>query len=157
MDRVVEFDEFYEIVFENQKSLRNIQPIIIFRDESSNKITHSTTIGEFAIMEEANSDDCFKDSLPYQNINASEMDTPTEEHDNMSCSTVETEDENDNNDIDAEYPTNALNDSDVNRKITGSQEFPAELVRDNKLIFRGQELINLIQKFYTLCCDQCPR
>lgn len=157
VDRVVGFDEFYKIVAENQKTLRNIQPIIIFRDEALDKITHSTTIEEYAIMEEANPDDCSTDSLPNQNKNASEIDTPAEEYDNTSYSTVETEDENDNNDMDTEYPTNDLNDSALKRKISGAQEFPTELVRNNKLIFRGQELINLIQKFYTLNCDQCPR
>lgn len=145
VDRVIGFDKFYKIVAENQKCLRNI-----FRDETSDKIMHSTTM--------AKSDDCSKNVLlPNPNINASEMVTPPDEHDIRSCSSIETEDENDNDNMDAEYPTNSLNDSDLKHKISGSEQFPTELVRDNKLIFRGQELIALIQKFYTLSCDQCPK
>lgn len=155
VDRVVGFDEFYKIVLENQKSLRNMQPTIIFRDDASDKITDSTSIEEYAIMEEAKPVDGLKNPLPNQNINASEMDTPADELDTMSCSSVETETDA-NNDIDAEHPTNTLNDSELKRKISGSQEFPTELIRDNKLIFHGRELMNLIEKFYTLSCDQCP-
>lgn len=158
VDRVVGFDEFYKIVTENQKHLRNIQPVIILNDETSDKITHSTTIGQYAIMDDGHPDDCLKDSLSNNNINASEMDTATDVDDSMSCNTVETEGENDDNDNNyIQYSANAPNDFNLKLKISGSREFPTELVRNNKLIYRGQALINLIQTFYTLSCDQCSR
>lgn len=44
---------------------------------------------------------------------------------------------------------------DTNHKPDEFQDFPTELIRDSKLIVKGQQLLDLIAKFYTLKCDQC--
>lgn len=60
--------------------------------------------------------------------------------------------DNDDQYNDNESGTNKI--SDLNRRLD-FRDFPTKLIEDTKLLYKGQDLLKMISKFYQLECELC--
>lgn len=54
-----------------------------------------------------------------------------------------------------EFPTDESETDDFSKQI--SNDFPKEIIKNGTLMFRGKKLMSLINKFYSLECEQCDK
>lgn len=83
--------------------------------------------------------------------------TRSESNENINGVDLSESDDSDNNIEDENGDEYQIRDEHLVTKNVNTEckDFPTKLIEGCKLLFKGQELLEIISKFYRLDCDQC--